>query len=438
MYRSIDQALQKWKNKPNRLPLVLNGARQVGKTYSLKAFAKAHFKNVVYINLEANTQVNNFFDGSIDPKEIVQYLEVVSETRILPKDTIIIFDEIQSCPRALLSLKSFSEEAPQYYIAAAGSLLGVAINRDNFSYPVGKVDELHMYPMDFEEYLLALDRKLLIDTIKEHYNNDSTLSKSLHNEALDEFKKYLIIGGMPACINAYKENNSFLEVGEVQARILNDYIADMAKYASPSTAVKIRACFDSIPAQLAKENSKFQYKTVQRGGTASIFGEAIDWLNFAGIAHKCKKIFHGYMPISAYMDLSDFKLYMSDVGLLTAKSGMAIQTILNEYNTDNYFLGMMCENYVAQALICNGLALHYWKNENTAELDFVIQNGGSVIPIEVKKGNRTKSTSFNLFMKQYKCPHGIRISTKNFGNENNIKSLPLYAVWLLDSKIIEQ
>jgi uncharacterized protein len=431
MYRSIEGALANWKVKKGRMPLVLNGARQVGKTYSIKEFGRLHFEKVVYINLEVNIQVSSFFDGDLIPSKIIQYLEVVSETRINPSTTLIILDEIQSCPRALLSLKSFTEDAPEYFIIAAGSLLGVAINRVQFSYPVGKVEELNMHPMDFEEYLIAIGRLQLRDQIKQGYLENSPLPKALHNEAMGEFKNYLIIGGMPACLNEYVSSNSHYAIREIQGRILNEYVADMAKYATPSTSVKIRACFDSIPAQLAKENTKFQYKTVQRGGTATIFGEAIDWLNFAGLVYKCKKTSHGFIPISAYTDLSDFKLYMGDVGLLTAKSGIPVQTIMNEYESANYFLGMVCENYVAQALTTNGHPLYYWKNENTAELDFILPIGENNIPIEVKKGSRTKSTSFNLYMKQYDATYGIRISSKNFGLENGIKSVPLYAVWLL-------
>jgi hypothetical protein len=203
----------------------------------------------------------------------------------------------------------------------------------------------------------------------------------------------------------------------------------MAKYASATTSVKIRACYNSVPVQLAKENKKFQYKIVQRGGTATIFGESIEWLNFAGVVLKCQKAEHGYMPVAVYTDMSDFKLYMSDVGLLTAKSGMAQQTILSSIEEDNGFLGALSENYVAQALIANGHALFYWKNENTAELDFVLQIDGKVIPVEVKKGSRTKSVSMNMFMKKYNCPFAIRISKKNFGFENDIKSVPIYAVF---------
>lgn len=431
MFRNISESLWQWKNKTNRMPLVLNGARQVGKTHSLKEFASQHFDNFIYINLEVNTTVKNFFDGTIEAARVVQFLEVTSEQKILPEKTLIILDEIQTSPRALLSLKSFCEDAPQFAVIAAGSLLGVAINREQFSYPVGKVDELTLYPMSFEEYLIAADRKLLKDTIKIHFEKNEKMDDALHQQALEEFKNYLVVGGMPAAVNEYIKTKSFLSIKDVHNRILNDYIADMAKYATNATSVKIRACFDSIPVQLAKENSKFQYKVVQRGGTATIFGEAIEWLIFAGIAHKCKKTNHGFMPISAYTDLSDFKLYMGDVGLLITKSNMATQTIFSPLDEDNYFLGMIYENYVAQALVQNGYPLHYWKNNNTAELDFLIQLEDKIIPIEVKKGKRVKSTSFNIFMNEYKSEYGIRISTKNFGFENKIRSVPLYAVWLV-------
>ena len=431
MKRKIYDQLVDWKNKPGRMPLILNGARQVGKTYILKKFAEENFTRFVYINLETNVRVSSFFDGDLAPGLIIRYLETVTDIRIIPGKTLIILDEIQSCPRALLSLKAFCEEAPHYHIAAAGSLLGVAVNREKFSFPVGKVDELTMYPLDFEEFLWAMDRSLLGSEIKDHFNKNEKMPAPFHEEAMGIFKQFLIIGGMPAVVNEFIDSGSYLIVRDVQGKIQNEYVADMAKYATPATAVKIRACYNSIPAQLAKENVKFQYKTVQRGGTAAIFGESIEWLVYAGAALKCQKTSHGFMPVSAYVDLSDFKLYMNDAGLLTMKSGMAVQTILSTLEEDNMFLGMIRENYVAQTLVCNGFPLYYWKNENTAELDFVIQQAGEVVPVEVKKGRRTKSISFNLFMKQYKSKSGIRISGKNFGFDNNIRSVPLYAVWCI-------
>jgi len=431
MKRKIIDRLIQWKEKTGRMPLLLNGARQVGKTYSLKEFANAHFSRYVYINLETNSKVNAYFDGDLDPAHLIQYFETVTDIRIIPGETLIILDEIQSCPRALLSLKAFCEEAPEFHVAAAGSLPGVAVNREKFSFPVGKVDELTMYPLDFEEFLRAMNRVTLSQEILNHFDRNEAFPRALHEEAMELLKRYLIIGGMPAAVSEFIETGSYMTVKDVQGRIQNEYVADMAKYAGPATTVKIRACYNSIPAQLAKENVKFQYKTVQRGGTATIFGESIEWLVYAGIALKCQKTGHGFMPVSAYVDLSDFKLYMNDAGMLTMKSGMATQTILSAVEEDNMFLGMISENYVAQALVCNGFPLYYWKNENTAELDFILQVAGEVVPAEVKKGKRTKSASFNLFMKQYKSRYGFRISGKNFGFENNIRSVPLYAVWCL-------
>ena len=431
MQRKIYKQLVDWKENPKRMPIIVNGARQVGKTYIIKEFGFKNFKQTVYVNLETNLNVNSYFDTDISPLRIIQYLETTTNTRIVADETLIVFDEIQSCARALTSLKTFCEEAPQYHIVAAGSLLGVAINRDKFSFPVGKVYELKMFPMDFEEFLWSVNMNVLCDEIQSHFAQNKALPTAMHTQALELYKQYLILGGMPAVVLEFVESKSFLTATEIQARILNEYIADMAKYASNVTSVKIRACYNSIPAQLAKENHKFQYKTVQKGGTATIFGESIEWLISAGIVLKCQKIEQGFMPISVYTDLSDFKLYMSDVGLLTLKSGMAQQTILSSIEEDNGFLGVISENYVAQSFECNGIPLFYWKNENTAELDFVLQMEGNVIPVEVKKGTRTKSISMNMFMKKYNSPYSIRISKKNFGFENNIKSVPFYAVFCI-------
>jgi len=431
MERKIFERLIQWKEKPNRMPLILNGARQVGKTYILKEFGEKCFDNVVYINMETNISVNSYFESDITPQRIIQYLEATANQRIIPNNTLIIFDEIQSSERALSSLKSFCEDAPMYHIIAAGSLLGVAINREKYSFPVGKVDELNMFPLDFEEYLWAMDKKMLADEIRMHYASDEKMPEAMHEQALELYKRYIITGGMPAVVKEFAETQTLMYTTEVQGRILNEYVADMAKYAEPATSVKVRACYNSIPAQLAKDNIKFQYKIVQRGGTATIFGESIEWLNYAGIVLKCRKIDHGFMPIAAYVDLSDFKLYMGDVGMLTMKSGMAHQTILSTIEEDNTFLGVMSENYVAQAFVSNGYPLYYWKSENRAELDFVLQKEDKIIPIEVKKGKRTKSVSMAIFMDKYKTPFAIRISKKNFGFENKIKSVPLYAVFCI-------
>jgi len=305
------------------------------------------------------------------------------------------------------------------------------MKREKYSFPVGKVNELYMYPLDFEEFLWALGYEKLADEIKIHYMNDETMPDALHNVALELYQKYFIVGGMPAAVNSFVKTDSFLKVQVVQNDILNEYIADMAKYADPATSIKIRACFDSIPAQLAKENAKFQYKVVQRGGTATIFGEAIEWLNYASITLKCQRLEHGFIPINAYMDLINFKLYMGDIGIMTLRSEIPLQTILSTIETDNTFLGAMTENYVAQCFKSKKYRLAYWQSEGKAEVDFVLQIDGKVIPVEVKKGMRNRSKSLGVFMEKYKSEYAIRISKKNFGFESNIKSVPLYAVFCI-------
>lgn len=417
-----------WKDSKNRKPLIVNGARQIGKTYIINEFGKACFSNLVYINLETNPAIRAIFEGNIEPSYVIQSLESHVNKRIIAGETLLFLDEIQACERALTSLKYFCEQAPQYHVVAAGSLLGVAINRTNYSFPVGKVDEMNMYPFDFEEFLWALGQEKLVETIREHYKKLEPLPETIHKLALGLYNHYCIIGGMPEVIADFLQNNSFLTIKNPLSKILNEYIADMAKYADPATSVKIKACYDSIPAQLAKENHKFQYKIVQKGGTATIFGVAIDWLQQAGIVLKCQKVEHGFIPIKAYQYFPDFKLYMSDVGMLTMLSGFPPQMILNSIETNNTFMGAIAENYVAQLFTANSIPLHYWKSEETAEIDFVFQDNTNVIPVEVKKGLRTRSGSMALFTKKYNSPYAIRISQKNFGFENNIKSLPLYAV----------
>ena len=394
------------------------------------------------------TDVRNFLKDNINPLEIIAYLETLYNVRIVPHDTLVILDEIQDCKRALLALKYFQEDYPQYDIVAAGSLLGVAVNQGNkpdqeetqekqeeeFSYPVGKVDELRLYPMDFEEFLWAMNMDVLAEDIRTHFNSNEAMPASVHHLALDYYQRYLIIGGMPESVGKYVETHSYLECRTVQQSILLGYNADMAKYAKPGTTVKIRACFNSIPAQLAKENRKFQYKLAQKGGTAKIFGEAIEWLILAGIVHKCKLISHGFIPISTQEDDSDFKIYMSDIGLLNTKAQMPAQMLLNSIETDNTFLGSVAENYVAQALSANGITLRYWKNDNTQEVEYILQDGMSVIPLEVKKGRKVDAISMNNFKKTYKCPFAYRISGKNFGLANDIKSVPLYAVFCIEAR----
>ncbi|GHT06135.1 ATPase [Bacteroidia bacterium] len=429
MKRKIFDDLVKWKNKSGRMPLIVNGARQVGKSYILQTFGAQEFDNYIIVNLETDKALSEKFEENITPMPIIQYLESAHSQRIIPGKTLVVFDEIQGCERALTSLKYFCEQAPEYHIVAAGSLLGVAINRKKYSFPVGKVDEMNMYPLDFEEFLGAMGKENFATSIREHYASNEPLD--VHAMAIDFYNKYLIVGGMPAAVKEFITTNSFVAVADIQNRILNEYIADMSKYAEPSTSIKIRACYESIPAQLAKENHKFQYNVVQKGGSSTIFGESIEWLKYAGVVLKCQKTTQGTMPIKVYVDLSDFKLYSSDVGMLVMQSGMGAQAILSPLETDSPFMGAIAENYVAQVFAANLIPLLYWKNDNTAEVDFVIQKGVDVIPIEVKSGVRVRSKSLGIFMEKYKCHYGIRISKKNFGFENGIKSVPLYAVFCI-------
>ncbi len=402
---------------------------QAGKTYLLKEFGQAHFQNIVYVNLEINRQVRAYFEENLEPKKILQFLEVFAEDRIVPEETLIILDEIQACEKALTSLKYYYEEMPQYCVAAAGSLLGVAINRKQYSFPVGKIETIDLYPMDFEEFLWAVKREFLAAEIRRCFEQMEAMPEGLHAEAMEYYRQYLIVGGMPAVINRYLETERLLDVTEVQSEIVDNYIADMAKYAANTDSVKIRACYNSIPAQLAKENKKFQYKVVQKGGTTALFGVSIEWLNLAGVVIKCQKIEHGYEPIPVYADLASFKLYMSDAGILTMKSALPYHIILS--GEGNTFLGALTENYVATQLTANGYDLYYWTSEYSAELDFVIMKDQKVYGIEVKKGEHVRSKSLSQFIKKYHPYRAVRFSAKNFGDENGIWSIPLYAAFCI-------
>ncbi|MDR1973846.1 MAG: ATP-binding protein [Bacteroidales bacterium] len=431
MKRKIAEALLQWKKAKNRMPLIVNGARQIGKTYSILEFGMSEYQNVIHINLEKNKLAANIFEDNLTPSVLVQKLEFFTENRILPGTTLLFFDEIQACDRALTSLKYFCEDAPEYHVVAAGSLLGVAVNREKYSFPVGKVDELYMYPLDFEEFLWAIGIENFVGEIRTHFEQNLTLEKPLHKLGLDLFYKYCVVGGMPAVVNNFLKYNSFFTIQDEQSKIMNEYIADMSKYATPATSVKIRACYDSIPTQLSKENRKFQYKIAMKGGTSSIFGESIDWLLSAGIVLKCHKIDQGVMPLKGQIDFSNFKLYMSDTGMLTMHSAFPYQMIINSIEVDNGFLGGLAENFVAQDFANKRIPLYYWKSGECAEVDFVVQSGADIIPIEVKKGRHNRAISLSNFVKRFNCPYSIKISQKNFGFENNIRSVPFYALFCL-------
>jgi predicted AAA+ superfamily ATPase len=431
MKRKIEDRLLEWKNSSSRKPLLLNGARQVGKTYILRKFGTEHYTNTAYFNLESNSTIASFFDENISPQKLIRYLEASLGETILPGKTLIILDEIQACERAITSLKYFCEEAPEYHIAGAGSLLGVAVNRDHASFPVGKVTSMQLFPFDFEEYLWANEENLLCDEIRLCYDMHTSISNALHQKALDLYREYLIVGGMPASINGFLISGSFIDVSSIKSDIVNNYAADMAKYATPAETLKIRACFDSIPAQLGKDNRKFQYKIVQRGGSTTLFGTSLEWLDQSGLTLKCRRIEQGIEPLSIHSDLSAFKIYMSDVGLLVQKAGISNQTILA--GDTNAFLGAVAENYVAQQLAAKGYPLYYWEMQNSqAELDFVIQIGNSISAIEVKSSEHVRSRSLTMFIQKFSPTRSIRLSTKNFGEtESGIICIPLYAAFCI-------
>ncbi len=430
MERKIEKYLIKWKSSSRRMPLLINGARQVGKTYSALTFGKAYYRNTVYFNMEDAKEITAIFERDLNPERIVRELSAKIGQTIFKEETLIIFDEIQSCERALTALKYFCEEAPEYHIIAAGSLLGVALNREKFSFPVGKVEMITLYPLDFEEFLWATDNRKIRDLIYESFETFTPLS--LHETAMDLYKTYLVVGGMPRSVTEYLETKDFDFVMVAQKTLNDSYIADMAKYATPHETTKIMAAWSSVPAQLAKENHKFQYKIIKSGARAYDYEIPLDWLKAAGIVNKCIRIQEGKMPLSAYADNGSFKLYMADTGLLCSKFDIRANIILDSPVSFHGFKGALTENYVMQALVTTGFTPYYWSSPGKAELDFVFQDRqGNVIPLEVKSAENVKAKSLKLFMSLYKPPYGIRVSAKNFGFENNIKSIPLYGVFCL-------
>lgn len=430
MKRKIVKRLESWKKSKDRKPLILHGARQVGKTYTALSFGKKYYKNTIYFNLEDSVENTKIFERDLDPKRIVRDISAKFGQTILTGDTLMIFDEIQACEGALTSLKYFCEQAPEYHIIAAGSLLGVAVNREKHSFPVGKVEMLNLYSMDFEEFLWALGRKELAEIVKEAFEDNKPLT--IHDTLMDLYRTYLATGGMPAAVIEYMDKQDFNFVTAVQKNINDAYISDMAKYTTPNETTKIMAAFNSIPAQLAKDNRKFQYKIIKTGARAYDYETPIDWLKASGIIIKCNKVNEGKLPLTAYTDFSSFKVYMADTGLLCAKFGIPVNAVLAEMPSFDGFKGAVVENYVAAALMTNGYTPYYWESRGKAELDFVIQDKeGTIIPIEVKSSDKVRSKSLNQFVSKYSPLFSIRISSKNFGYENGIKSVPLYGVFCI-------
>ena len=431
MRRLIDGRLLQWKNSRGRKPLLLYGARQTGKTHSIMDFGRNHYASVAYFYFDNNPDLCALFESGVSSTpSLLRKLEAYENQAISPGSTLIVFDEVHACPAALGSLKRFKETAPEYHVIAVGSFLGVALNRKGVSFPVGMVDELHMHPLTFEEFLMETGPNLA-SLIKECFANNLPLDAGLHNQALELFLQYLVVGGMPEAILEYAKTYNYTLVKAKQLSICNNYTADMNKYTETKTqAVRNEAVYNSLPSQLAKENKKFQYALIKSGARASAYEFSLNWLEKASVVIKCNKVSEGKEPLASYEDLLSYKVYMSDVGLYCAKSNNSYLSVLGRTMGDTA-KGALTENYVAQQLHANGFKFYYWESRNQAELDFVIQIEDKIVPIEVKSWESVRSQSLESFRKKYGIEEAIRVSAKNFGFENGIKSLPLYAVWCL-------
>lgn len=431
MYRKIISYLEEWKSSQHRKPLILQGARQVGKTYSILEFGRTHYENVAYFNFETDPKLNETFAENISPDYLIPILSHIAGVSIVREKTLIVFDEIQLCERALTSLKYFCEEAPGYHIIVAGSLLGVAANRANFSFPVGKVDMKTLYPMDMEEFMLALGENDLVARIKESFASDTPLPAALHDAAMQLYRQYLVIGGMPECVRQFVDTRNYILVRHTQDTILASYLNDMSKYNNLNQIKKTRLAYDNITVQLSKKNTRFQYKLIKKGGRASEFENAIEWLCLSGIVSQVYKVENVRKPLENYRDIDSFKIYVSDLGLLCAKKGLAANDILYMVEELNDFKGGMTENYVNVQLTINGYTTYYWESDRGAEVDFVIQREGQLIPVEVKSADNTKAKSLKVYMDTYKPAYAIKLSARNFGFEDGKKTVPLYAAFCI-------
>lgn len=419
----MEQYLLAWKAMPGRMPLLVTGARQVGKSYTIRAFGQQHYRSLLLVNFEMEEAYQSFFQGSLQPKDIIRRMESYFGIRIEPEETLIFFDEIQLCERALTALKYFLEEAPEYHVIGAGSLLGISLSRQSSAFPVGKVMRQPMFPMDFQEFLWATDNSYLDEQITWSYHEMKALHGSLHMKGLDLYRQYLITGGMPAAVSTHVAEHPAVPEQDIKQFILDAYVADIAKFVDNVQAVRVRACYDSIPQQLAKENKKFQWKLAMRGGRAALLGDAVDWLVQAGTVLKCDLTAQGEVPPKAYVDPASFKLYMNDVGLLSRQVRLTGASL----EENSRWFGVLAENYVAQTLAAQGFDLMYWTSTSTAEVDFVLMQDGLVVPVEVKAGGRVLSRSLDVFMERYASKLAYRISARNFGRSGPIRSVPLYA-----------
>ena len=431
MKRKISQFLIEWKNNPYRKPLILQGARQVGKTYSILEFGRNNYENVAYFNFETNPSIGKTFEESLEPGYLIPILSRIVNQTIVREKTLIFFDEVQLCERAITSLKYFCENAPEYHVIVAGSLLGLAVGREKYSFPVGKVDMKTLYPMDFEEFLLALNEESLVTQIQYCYDNNTQMPHAVHEAAMNYYRQFLVVGGMPDCVDKFVETKDYVLIRHIQKTILASYLNDMSKYNRENEIKKTRLVYDNITVQLSKKNTRFQYKLIKKGGRASEFENAIEWLTLSGIATRIYQVEQAVKPLENYRNIDSFKTYVSDVGLLCAKKDVVAEDVLYLSEELNDFKGGMTENFVCCQLIANGYTCYYWLSLRGAEVDFIIQRAGKIIPVEVKSAENTKAKSLSVYIKTYKPEYSIKISGKNFGFENGIKTIPLYATFCL-------
>ena len=430
MYRKFEEVLRVWDKDPGRKPLLVAGARQVGKTWTIRQFCKENYKDWLYINLEKQSGYLEIFEKTLDPGIIIRLMEQLSGRRINAGATIFI-DEIQQSERAITSLKYFCEDAHEYKIIGAGSLLGIKINRFETSFPVGKVEIRNMYPMDFEEFLLACDEDILINSIRESYMERNPLIQGIHEKALSCFEDYLFVGGMPEAVKVYisEDKNTELVDDLFYDNIALAYQADMTKYTQSSAeGVRIGRVYQSVPGQLARENPKFMYKAVRENANKRDYRTAVDWLCASGLVYRVNNVKIPQSPLKVYEDENAYKLYMSDVGILSHRAGISRRVIGS--NEPNIFRGAITENYVVQQMAAMGYDLHYYKPDESMEIDLFLDNVDEygLQPIEIKASRHRRSTSLKNYCRKYAPKRAIKLSKDNFGEADGIFTIPLYAV----------
>ncbi len=435
MKRSAYNKLLKWKNSNKRKPLVLQGARQVGKTYLVNMFGEAEYENYIYLNFEQDTNLHSLFDSKLNPEIIINNISLYIGKKVVPTNTLLFFDEIQVAPTVLTSLKYFQEQAPQYHIIAAGSLLGISVGKGT-SFPVGKVNFLTLYPMSFNEYLLALGEDLLVDML-EKIKNPVPFADAIHSKLLDRLKMYLYLGGMPEVIQDYIDNKDIASVRLIQNDIIEAYKRDFSKYTEKGQAIKTSEFWNSIPRQLAKENKKFKYGDVRKNARASMFEQTVEWLRKAGLIHIVNNISTPKLPLSTYADYSKFKIYLHDVGLLAAELNISSELIVSPEDIFTEFNGAFIENFIAQELLYYGYEkLFYWTSRSDAEVDFILERANQIFPIEVKSGMSRNKKSLRSYADKYKPATIFRVSPRNLTQSGDFINIPLYATNLLSKLFI--